>query len=503
MNIFKRLQKVGKALMTPVSVLPAAGILVAFGRMLMGYSGLVGQFGEVIFNGGLSIFERLPLIFALGIAVGFAGEAIAGLAAGVGYVVYARVVSTIAEIINLSEQSGGSVETINTGVFGGIIIGVVAAYAYENFYDTELPEFLGFFAGKRLVPIITAISSLVVAAILAFLWPPIQLEINQFAGFAMDSSLGPALYAAGKRALIPVGLHHVYYPPFLYEFGRFITETGEVLRGGTARYFAGDPTAGYFMAAEYPLMLFGLPAACGAMYLRADQNKKAVAGIMSTAALTSILTGITEPIEFSFIFVAPPLYIFHILGGFLSGILTNLLQIRLGYTFSASLIDYILGISNAGNQVGFWLIVGPAIGALYFTVFYVTIPLFDFKTPGRGVEKTEDQQELEVKQASPVNNKVTKETNKEEEEDEFEYEWLLDSEDRALLFVDALGGIANIEDVDACVTRLRVEVITDSKVDEAALKELGASGVMKMRGGVQVVIGPECNALQEEIEKLL
>ena len=230
MKGFKKLQKVGKALMTPVSVLPAAGILVALGRMLQEQSGLVFDVGEVMFNSGIAIFEQLPLIFALGVAIGFAGDAVAALAAGVGFTVYAKVLDVMAGVINISERTGGSIEAINTGVFGGIVVGIIAAQMYKKFHSTELPPYLGFFAGKRLVPIVTAAGSVLAGVALAFIWPPIQIQINQFARFAMNSAIGPALYAAGKRALIPVGLHHVYYPPFLYEFGRFTTEAGQVLR---------------------------------------------------------------------------------------------------------------------------------------------------------------------------------------------------------------------------------------------------------------------------------
>ncbi|SJZ94481.1 PTS system D-glucosamine-specific IIA component, Glc family (TC 4.A.1.1.6)/PTS system D-glucosamine-specific IIB component, Glc family (TC 4.A.1.1.6)/PTS system D-glucosamine-specific IIC component, Glc family (TC 4.A.1.1.6) [Selenihalanaerobacter shriftii] len=483
-SLFRYLQKVGKSLMLPVSVLPAAGILVAIGRVISENPGLLGGVGQVMFSGGISIFENLPLIFAIGVAIGFAGEAVAGLAAGVGYSVLAKVIGVMGtDIIDIASKTGGNIEEINTGVFGGIIIGFVAAELYKRYHQTKLPPYLGFFAGKRLVPILTSFAAFIVGILLAFIWPPIQIQINNFARWAIQSPLGPALYAAGKRALIPVGLHHVYYPPFLYEFGRFVTESGEVLRGEAARYFAGDPTAGKFMAAEYPIMLFGLPAACLAMFLRAKPDKrKAVAGIMSTAAITSFLTGITEPIEFSFIFVAPALYVFHVIGAFLAGLLTNFFGIRLGYTFSASFIDYILGISNAGNPWKFWLIVGPIIGVLYFVVFYFGIKWFNFETPGRGSSGQADDA-LEGVMSNPG----------EEKEDS-----------KAASVLEALGGAENIEDIDACITRLRTNLVDGDKVDQDRLKQLGASGVMDAGGGnVQVVFGPESDALKDEIKKLL
>lgn len=473
MKGFKKLQKIGKALMTPVSVLPAAGILVAVGRMMQEQSGLVFDIGEVMFNSGIAIFEQLPLIFALGVAIGFAGDAVAALAAGVGFTVYAKVLDIMANIINISEKTGGSIESINTGVFGGIIVGIIAAQMYKKFHSTELPPYLGFFAGKRLVPIVTAAGAVFAGVALSFIWPPVQIKINEFARFAMNSPIGPALYAAGKRALIPVGLHHVYYPPFLYEFGRFTTEAGQVLRGETARFFAGDPSAGRFMAAEFPLMLFALPSACLAMYLRAE-NKVKVAGMLTTAAITSFLTGITEPIEFSFIFVAPPLYIFHVLGGFISGLLTNIFNIRIGYTFSASAIDYVLSLSNLGNPLYFWLIVGPIMAVLYFSVFYITIPLFNFETPGRGSDAVEAEEDVPA----------TK-------------------DQRAKNVLVALGGSENLESVDACITRLRLEVEDNSIIDEKELKKLGASGIMKSGSSVQVVFGPESDALKDKIKNIM
>ncbi|MEC9491012.1 MAG: PTS transporter subunit EIIC, partial [Halanaerobiales bacterium] len=402
-----------------------------------------------------------------------AGDAVAALAAGVGFVIFSKVLDVMAGVINILGKTGGSIEAINTGVFGGIVIGIIAAQMYKKFHSTELPPYLGFFAGKRLVPIVTAVGSVAAGVALSFIWPPIQIQINQFARFAMNSPIGPALYAAGKRALIPVGLHHVYYPPFLYEFGRFTTEAGQVLRGETARFFAGDPTAGRFMAAEYPIMLFALPAACLAMYLRA-KNKVKVAGMLSTAALTSFLTGITEPIEFLFIFVAPPLYLFHVAGAFISGLLTNYFNIRIGYTFSASAIDYVLSLSNLGSPWMFWLVVGPIMAVLYFTVFYVTIPLFDFKTPGRGSDAV-----------------VTEETE------------TFDKDKKAENVLAALGGSENLESVDACITRLRLEVVDNSQVEEEELKKLGASGVMKSGSSVQVVFGPESDALKDKIKNIM
>lgn len=463
-NLFSTLQQVGKSLMTPVSVLPAAGLLVALGRILDN-----ALIGKLMFSGGLAIFEQLPVVFAIGVAIGFTGGAgVAGLASAVGYFTLLNVLKVMKDYRVLTLD-------INTGVFGGIIIGLLAAYLYKRFYQTKLHPVLGFFAGKRFVPIVTAAAAVFVGVLLGFIWPPIQDAINAFGAHVMGSDFGPAFYAAGKRLLIPVGLHHVYYPPFLYEFGEFVTTSGQVLKGETARYFAGDPTAGRFMAAEFPLMLFGLPAACFAMYLRAPQiRRKAVAGIMITAALTSIITGITEPIEFSFIFVAPVLYIFHVVAAFLSGYLTGFFDIHLGYTFSASLIDYAVGVSNMKNSFYLWLVVGPIIAALYFGVFYWIIGLMDIKTPGRGDDETNDEE------ASNAN-----------------------SSDKAVEILAALGGAGNIVHLDACITRLRLNVKTPSDVNQDRLKKLGAAGIMATGTNFQVIFGVESDVLKEEIKSLM
>jgi glucose-specific phosphotransferase system IIA component len=461
-SLFATLQQVGKSLMLPVSVLPAAGLLVALGRLLENH-----LIGKIMFTGGIAIFEQLPVVFAIGVAIGFTnGAAVAGLASAVGYF-------TLLNVLKVMTETRGLTLAINTGVFGGIIIGLMTSYLYEKFNQTKLHPVFGFFSGKRLVPIVTAASAIFVGLLLSFIWPPIQSAINSFGSMAMNSHFGPALYAAGKRLLIPVGLHHVYYPPFLYEFGEYITSAGKALHGDSARYFAGDITAGRFMAAEYPIMIFGLPMAAFAMYLRAPSNKrKAVGGIMLTAALTSIITGITEPIEFAFIFVAPILYIFHVLAAFISGLLTGFFDVHLGYTFSASLIDYAVGFFNQKNSIYFWTLVGPAVGATYFGVFYWLIGLLDIKTPGREVETEFDNQNI---QAS----------------------------DRSIYILAALGGAENIQSIDACITRLRLNIKNTQLINQDKLKSLGASGTMIAGSSVQVIFGVESDSLKDQIKTLM
>lgn len=472
-QLFSLLQRLGQSLMLPVSALPAAGLIVALGRLLesSGSPGIQGL-GKLFYSGGLAIFEQLPAVFAIGVAIGFTGGAgAAGLAAVVGYFTLINFLKVIGEIHHLSVP-------IDTGVFGGIAVGLLSAAIYRRFHQTQLPAVLGFFSGKRLVPILTVVSVAGLGLVLGYLWPPIQDGIKEFGTMAMDSAWGPAFYAAGKRFLIPVGLHHVYYPPFLYQFGEYAAKTGEILHGDSARYFGGDPTAGAFMAAEFPIMLFGLPAAALAMTLRAlPERRKMVAGIMLSAALTSIITGITEPLEFAFIFVAPPLYLLHVGMAFVSGFLTKLFDIHLGYTFSASLIDFGIGYFNQKNSLYFWTLVGPAVGLIYFTCFYTMIGWFDFKTPGREQEDGDGE-------SMPVSTGSVSE--------------------KASLILAALGGSRNIENLDACITRLRVTIQEMSAVRTAELKALGAAGVMKADAhNLQVVFGTQSDQLKEEIRRVM
>ncbi len=462
------LQKIGQALMIPVSVLPAAGLLVALGRILKDFDKNTAFIGQVLFSGGLAIFEQLPLIFAIGVAIGFTGGAgIAGLAAAVGYF-------TLINILKIVSDSEKLTLAINTGVFGGIIIGLLAAQIYNRYQNVKLPQVLGFFSGKRFVPIMTVAATFVLALILGYTWPPIQKMIYDFGNSVNDSAFGPAFYAAGKRLLIPVGLHHVYYPSFLYEFGQFVTSAGQVVKGDSARYFAGDPTAGRMMASEFPIMLFGLPAAAFAMFLAAPKAKRAaIGGVMLSAALTSIITGITEPIEFAFIFVAPLLYVLHVCFAFLSGLLTAHFDIHLGYTFSASLIDFVLGYFNQKNSQDLFLFIGPGIALLYFGSFYALIRFFNFQTPGREIEKAD------APQASSASKPK--------------------GSDLAKNVLAALGGRTNIANLDACITRLRVIVKDASLVSGDRLKALGAAGVMQSGKNIQAIFGVESDFLKEEI----
>lgn len=472
-SLMSVLQKLGQSLMIPVSVLPAAGLVVAAGRALQSAGAsetFINQLGRIFYSGGLAVFEQLPVIFAVGVAIGFTrGAGVAGLSAVAGYFTLTSLLKVITEIRGLELA-------MNTGVFGGIAIGLMTAWLYNRYHETQLHPVLGFFSGKRLVPILTVCATIVLSLGFGFAWPPVQEQINHFGLWIMDSTFGGAFYAAGKRLLIPVGLHHVFYQPFLFQFGEFTTTTGQIVHGDSARYFAGDPNAGTFMAAEFPIMLFGLPAAALAIILRAAPSKrKAIAGVMLTAALTSIITGITEPIEFAFIFVAPLLYVVHVALAFVSGFMTQIFDIHLGYTFSASLIDWVLGAFNQKNSFYLWAVVGPVIAGLYFGLFYTLIGVFNFKTPGR--ETDEDTADADVATAAPTA-----------------------IDDLASATLVALGGPANIQNLEACITRLRVTVADPAAVDRASLKSLGAAGVFHDGGkNFQAVFGTKSDLLKERI----
>jgi glucose-like phosphotransferase system IIB component len=451
-NVFRYLQQIGQSLMLPVSVLPAAGLLFRFGE-----KDLLNM--PAVREAGMAVFANLPLLFAVGVAIGFSeGQAVAALAAVIGHLIFLAVLKSVNPSIDM-------------GVFSGIAMGLIAAVLYRQFHQMKLPHVLGFFAGKRFVPIVTAVAGVVMALILQLVWPVIQLGIDGIGHLAVNSSMGPALFAAGKRLLIPIGLHHVYYPTFLYEFGHFITPDGTLIRGDFNRYFAGDPTAGVFMASEFPIMMFGLPAAAFAIYYNArPERRKAIAGLMISGALTSFLTGITEPIEFAFIFVAPSLFVFHVLMAGISGLMTSWLDIHLGFTFSASFIDYLLSYKYGHNQLWLWP-VGLSIGVLYFIVFHLSINRFQLKTPGREDEPLPDHE--------------------------------IDIPHRAYKVLKALGGADNIHALDACISRLRVSVKQRELVKKQDFAALGAVGIMEMGTNFQFIFGTQSDRLKEEISNLI
>ncbi|MGX1900137.1 PTS system D-glucose-specific IIA component (Glc family) /PTS system D-glucose-specific IIB component (Glc family) /PTS system D-glucose-specific IIC component (Glc family) [Thermolongibacillus altinsuensis] len=495
---FGTLQKVGKALMLPVAILPAAGILLAFGNALQNPAliekipaldaGWVKMVAKVMEQSGGIVFANLSLLFAVGVAIGLAGgEGVAGLAAIIGYLVMNVTMSVILGVT--ADQIGTDpsfanvlgIPTLQTGVFGGIIVGILAAYMYNKYFNIELPSYLGFFAGKRFVPIVTAVSALVLGIVMTWVWPPVQHALNAFSHNMIDANKTLAAFIFGviERALIPFGLHHIFYSPFWFEFGEYVNKAGEVVRGDQRIFFEQikdgvELTAGTFMTGKFPFMMFGLPAAALAIYHEArPENKKVVAGIMASAALTSFLTGITEPIEFSFLFVAPVLFAIHTIFAGLSFMLMHILNVKIGMTFSGGVIDYLL-FGVLPNRTAWWLVipVGLVFAVIYYFGFRFAIRKWNLATPGRE-EATED-------------------TTSAADAGDLPYEVLA-----------ALGGKENIAHLDACITRLRVSVHDIKNVNKDRLKELGAAGVLEVGNNIQAIFGPKSDTLKTQIKDIM
>jgi len=501
-RVLGALQSVGRSLMLPIAVLPAAALLLRLGQ-----SDLLGgiHWGVIhldwIAQAGNAIFANLPLIFAIGIAIGLSGgEGSAALAAVVGFLVFTAVFNNIIpQVLGPDKKTLIPDPNISMGVLSGILMGIVAARLYKRFYDIRLPDYLGFFGGRRFVPIITAFAALLLGLIFGIIWPPINNGINAVgAGVVSMGALGAGIYGFLNRLLIPTGLHHVLNSYFWFELGNYKGPDGTIVHGDLNRYFAGDPTAGYYMAGFFPMMMFGLPAACLAM-IRHAKYPKVAAGILLSAAFASFLTGITEPIEFAFLFVAPVLFVVHAVLTGTALAVCYLLQIKIGFGFSAGLIDFLLNF-NKSNTTNPWLLVlvGLIYGVIYYFVFSFFIVRFNLGTPGRGEESTglapdwilpESQRRPAVAKSSTGSAAAT-----DAAEDS---ETVLARE-----VLSALGGKENVESLEGCITRLRTFITDPDKVDEPRLKSLGASGVIKKGKIVQVVMGTQSDRIANRINRL-
>ena len=474
-NAFSLLQKIGKCMMLPVSVLPVAGILLGVGSA--NFSWLPDAVSQVMAASGSAIFGNLPLLFAIGVAIGLTeNDGVAALAGTVGYVVFLAAMGVCAKLHGIETKIIMGIPSIETGVFGGIIVGLIAAAAFNRFYRVQLPSYLGFFAGKRSVPIITAFAVIIVGAVLSFVWPPIGRGIDAFSHWAVHGrpALAFTIYGLVERALIPFGLHHVWNVPFFFQAGEYTDPaTGAVVHGEIARFISGDPTAGS-MTGGYLFKMWGLPAAALAMWQAARPEQRAkVGGIMVSAALTAFLTGITEPIEFAFLFVAPLLYAVHAVLAGLAYFLCVALGIKHGFTFSHGLIDYIVLFPKSHGAL--WLLViGPLWASLYYGIFSFAIRRFNLLTPGREVES---ETARAARSASG---------------DSF-----------ALQLVRAFGGRSNIASLDACITRLRVKLNDVTKASADKLKALGAAGVVVVGDGVQAIFGTQSENLKTEMHEYL
>jgi PTS system N-acetylglucosamine-specific IIC component len=466
------LQRLGRALMLPIAVLPVAGLLLRLGQPdLLDIPFIAAS--------GAAIFGNIGVVFAVGIAVGFARESngAAGLAALVGYLVAtegakaliqapAEVTASLpAEAHNLAIAAYKQAAANKFGMPAGILSGLIAGALYNRFHDIKLPDYLGFFAGRRFVPIASGLAAIVLALAFGLGWPAVEHGMDTASrGVLGAGETGLFVYGVLNRVLIVTGLHHILNNIAWFLVGDFNGATGDL-----NRFFAGDPSAGAFMSGFFPVMMFGLPAACLAMYHAAPPGRrKAVAGLLLSMGLTSFLTGVTEPIEFTFMFLAPVLYVVHALLTGAAMVLMDVLNVKLGFTFSAGLIDYVLNY-NLGTNSWMLLPIGLAYGAIYYVLFRVVIRAFNLQTPGRESEQAAEAVPLALGDRGPA-------------------------------FVRALGGAANLVSVDACTTRLRLSIADQKAVDEAALKMLGALGLIRPDPStLQVVLGPIADQVASEI----
>ena len=502
---FAFLQKIGKALMLPVAVLPVAGLLLGIGTGLLNaeISWIPALIPQVMSQSGSVIFDNLPLIFAIGTALGLTdNDGVAALAAVTGFLVMQATTGVMADVLWFHVSSGQEtlgvlaqameydiafvrkivstnvgIQTIQTGVFGGIFVGVVAAWLYRKYYRIQLPAYLGFFAGKRFVPIISSLAAIVLGVALSVVWPPVQEQINKFSMWAAYSSpaVAGATYGFVERLLLPFGLHHIWNVPFFFEIGSFTDKAGQIVTGDIPRFFAGDKTAG-ILGGGFLIKMFGLPAAALAIFHTAKpENRAKVGGMMFSGALTAFLTGITEPLEFTFLFVAPMLYFIHAVMVSSAFAVLNLTGAHVGYTFSQGGIDFALFYAMDTKP---WMVfvLGPVYAVVYYVVFRFFITVFNMKTAGR-----EDDAGQTPQEAAHADDKMKK----------------------AAALVAAFGGAANIKNLDACITRLRLILFDPSKASDEKLKALGASGVMRIGDGVQAVFGTQSENLKTDMENYL
>ena len=457
---FAGVQQLGRALMLPIAVLPVAGLLLRLGQPdLMGI--------PVMAQAGDAIFGNLALLFAIGVAVGFAKDnnGASGLAGAIGYLVLTAVLKVIDAKINM-------------GVLAGITAGISAGLLYNRYKDIALPSYLAFFGGRRFVPIATGFAMLLAGVVLGYIWPPIQQGIDAVGHWVIGAGeFGLFVYGVLNRILIVTGLHHIINTFAWFQLGDFTDAAGKLVHGDLSRFFAGDKTAGMFMSGFFPVMMFGLPAACLAMYRAArPENKAAVGGVLLSMALTAALTGVTEPVEFAFMFLAPALYAIHAVLTGISMALMHTLGVKLGFGFSAGLFDYVLSFGIAQKPL-LLIPVGLAYFAVYYVLFTFFIKKFNLMTMGR------EEVAAGSSAAASLGSKGS---------------------DRARGFIGALGGAANLKSVDACTTRLRLQVASNDAIDEAALKALGSRGMIKpAAGSVQVVLGPEAELIADEIRAAL
>ncbi len=539
-KIFGVLQRVGRSFMLPIAILPVAGLLLGIGGSLTNLTmletyGLMGAMGpgtalnavfQVMSKAGDIVFANLPIIFAIGVAIGMAKKEkeVAALAAVIAFLIMHASISALIAINggsdNLLEGAVTSVvgiESLQMGVFGGIIVGLGVAALHNRFYKIELPQVLSFFGGTRFVPIISALVFTFVGILMYFIWPPIQAGIYAVGDIVLRSGYaGTWVYGLMERALIPFGLHHVFYLPFWQTaVGGTLEVGGQIIEGAQNIFFAqlADPnteqfavSATRFMSGKFPLMIFGLPGAAYAMYRCArPENRKKVGGLLLSAALTSMLTGITEPIEFTFLFVAPLLYVIHCVFAGLAYMLMHVFNVGVGMTFSGGLIDlFLFGILQGNDKTNWiWVVI---VGVFYFIVYYLLfaflIKRFNYKTPGRGEEeevKLYTRRDVDERKATNGNTAAI------DASDGTIYttslnQQMSDSDRVSAGILIGLGGRDNISDIDCCATRLRCTVFNPDLVNQERLSATGASGVINKGQGVQIIYGPRVSVIKSNLE---
>lgn len=521
-KIFGVLQRVGKSVMLPIAILPVAGLFLGIGgsftneTMINAY-GLTKVLGEgtvlygilsVLSAAGNIIFANLPIIFAIGVAIGMARQEkeVAALAGAIAFFV---MHASVGKLLELNDSAAtlpaGSItsvlgiQSLQMGVFGGIIVGLGVAALHNRYYKIKLPQVISFFGGSRFIPIISAITYLFVGILMFFIWPTVQNGIYAVGDLVTGSGFfGTFIYGVIERALIPFGLHHVFYLPFWQTAVGGVAEIGGATIEGAQNIFFAELAAGTtkfsveatrFMSGKFPLMIFGLPGAALAMYHCAKlEKRKLVGGLLLSAALTSMLTGITEPIEFTFLFVAPILYVIHCIFAGLAYMFMHMLGVGVGMTFSGGLIDLVLFGILPGNAKTNWIyviFVGIAYFIVYYFLFKFLIQRFNFKTPGRELEDEETKlyTRKDVEEAKSNKNKGS-----------------MSADEVSELIVKGLGGKGNIRDVDCCATRLRITLVDSKMANEGILKQSGAAGVIIKGDAIQVVYGPRVTVIKSELD---
>ncbi len=528
-KIFGVLQRVGRSFMLPIAILPVAGLLLGIGSSFTNQTTLeTYNLTGIIYEGGLlytildimsktgsAVFDNLALLFAMGVAIGMAKKEkeVAALSGAVAYLIMNTAISAlitakggVEAMADNSTTSVLGITTLQMGVFGGIIVGLGVAALHNKFYKIQLPQVLSFFGGTRFVPIISSLVYLAVGVLMFYIWPVVQTGIAALGQLVLNSGYaGTWIYGIIERALIPFGLHHVFYMPFWQTaVGGTAVIDGVTIQGAQNIFFAElasksttefSVSATRFMAGKFPFMIFGLPAAAFAMYKAArPEKKKVVGGLLFSAALTSMLTGITEPLEFTFLFVAPVMYAVHCVLAGLSYMLMHIFNVGVGMTFSGGLIDMTLFGVLQGNAKTHWIwivIVGLVYAVIYYFLFYFMITKLNLKTPGREA----DDEETKLYTRQDVNARKESEHNNNPASDGIDMV--------SALILKGLGGKKNISDIDCCATRLRITVVDAGKVTDSLLKQSGASGVIRKGNGIQVIYGPQVSVVKSKFEDFL